>query len=222
MDGEAAGKEGVGAIGIVLKKKIVALKKNENTNGDGEKPNKFAGATLELKHQLTRAIDAIERKDKEHALAICEAKIEAQELHNQVSALAHMINKLSAEMKTRPNRRTKRRLSITPTASSDKESKSESKEEPPTPAPKTKEAEEETKENKNKVKDEEVIQKRRLVRSRSGVQPRMECARKAIISYGKEHILGFRDQGGDGGQGERNARESGPLSGLAGKEHRIG
>ena len=78
----------------------------------------------------------IKRKDEEHALAMLEAKSEAHELRSQVAALAQMIDKLSAEMKSKPTRRTKRRPSITTTASSDKESESESEDEPPTPPPK--------------------------------------------------------------------------------------
>ena len=78
----------------------------------------------------------IEQKDEERALAMREAKSEAHELRSQVAALAQMIDKLSAEMKSKPTRRTNRRPSITPTASSDEESESESEDEPPTPPPK--------------------------------------------------------------------------------------
>ena len=115
--------------------KIAALDKYELKNSEA-KPNKFAGATLELKQQLTWAIDAIERKDEEHTLAMREAKSKAHELCSQVAALAQMIDKLSAEMKSKPTRRTKRRSSITTTASSDKEFENESEYEPPTPPPK--------------------------------------------------------------------------------------
>ena len=69
-------------------------------------------------------------------LAMCEAKGEAHKLRSQIAALAQMIDKLLAEMKSKPTRRTKRRQSITPTALSDEESKSEGNDEPPTPPPK--------------------------------------------------------------------------------------
>ena len=73
----------------------------------------------------------IERKDEEHTLPMREVKSEAHELRNQVAALAQMIDKLSTKMKSKPTRRTKRRPSFTPTASSDEESESGSEDEPP-------------------------------------------------------------------------------------------
>ena len=88
-----------------FEKHIAALEKYEQTNGDGAKPNEFAGAYLELKQQLTRAIDVIESKEEEHALAMCEVKNESQELRSQVKALAQMIDKLSAEMQSRPKKK---------------------------------------------------------------------------------------------------------------------
>ena len=139
-----------------FEKKIAALEKYELTNGEA-KPNEFAGATLEFKQQLTWAIDVIERKDKEHALAMREAKNKAHELHSQVAALAQMIDKLSAEMKSKPTRQTKRRPSITPTVSSDEESKSESEDETPTPQPVKKRLKKKTRKRKAKSKMKKVI-----------------------------------------------------------------
>ena len=49
-----------------FEKKSGKLDKYKLTNGVGDRPNKFAGAATEMKQQLQRAIEAIERKDEEH------------------------------------------------------------------------------------------------------------------------------------------------------------
>jgi hypothetical protein len=114
-----------------FEKKSGELDKYELTNGIGDKPNEFAGATIEMKQQLQRAIDAIERKDEEHALAMREAKSEAKELRDQVAALAKMIDELSGEVK-RKKRAPRNRRSVSPAPSSEDEDSSD-EEEPPTP-----------------------------------------------------------------------------------------
>ena len=118
-----------------FEKKAAELDKYELSNGVGSKPNEFAGATTEMKQQLQRAIDVIEAKDEEHALAMREAKSEAQELRGQVAALAKMIDELSGEVKRKSRRRdTRRRRSVSPAQSSEDEASSDD-EEPPTPPP---------------------------------------------------------------------------------------
>ena len=114
-----------------FEKKAGELDKYELTNGVGDKPNEFAGAATEMKEQLQRAIEAIERKDEEHALAMREAKNEAKELRDQVAALAKMIDSLSSEVK-RKKRVPRRRRSVSPTPSSEDDESSD-EEQPPTP-----------------------------------------------------------------------------------------
>ena len=114
-----------------FKKKSGKLNKYELTNGLGDKTNKFAGATTEMKQQLQRAIDAIERKDEEHALAMREAKSEAKELRDQVATLEKMIDELSGGVK-RKKRVPRKRRSISPEPLSE-EADSSNDEEPPTP-----------------------------------------------------------------------------------------
>ena len=53
----------------------------------------------EMKQQLQRVIDVIERKDEENALVMREAKSETKELRNQIAALVKMIDKLLGEVK---------------------------------------------------------------------------------------------------------------------------
>ena len=53
-----------------FEKRTAEIDKFELTNGAGNEPNEFAGATTEMKLQLQRVIDIIEGKDKEHALAM--------------------------------------------------------------------------------------------------------------------------------------------------------
>lgn len=84
-------------------------KKIKLTNGAGDKPNEFAGATIEMKQQLQRVIDIIKAKDKEYSLATRVAKNDSNELHSQITALAKIIDELPGEVQQksvckRPNK----------------------------------------------------------------------------------------------------------------------
>ena len=115
-----------------FEKRSGEFNKYELTNGLGDKPNKFARATTEMKQQLQRAINAIERKDEEHALAMREAKIKAKELRDQVATLEKMIDKLSGGVKRKKRVPRKRRsISLEPLS---EEVDSSNEEEPPTPS----------------------------------------------------------------------------------------
>ena len=115
-----------------FERRTAELDKFELTNGNGEKPNEFAGATIELKQQLERAIDIIQQKDEEHALAIKEARSESQELREQIRSFAGMVDKLSGDVKRKFNRQTKRR-EPTPSPESSNEESSSDEDEPPSP-----------------------------------------------------------------------------------------
>ena len=75
-----------------FEKRTAEMDKFELTNGTANKPNEFAGAATELANQLARAMEIIAEKDKEHALALKEAKLESQTLQSQVTTLAKMID----------------------------------------------------------------------------------------------------------------------------------
>jgi hypothetical protein len=136
-----------------FEKKMAAIDKYEAATGGSGKPNEFAGATTEIKAQLSRAIEVIQENDEEHALAMREAKSDAQAMKEQIRSLANLIGTLSEKIeanKHRSTRRTKRKT-VTPPESSEDESESEAEESTP-PRKKRKDK----KKEKNKKKKEKM------------------------------------------------------------------
>jgi hypothetical protein len=115
-----------------FEKKMAAIEKYEAATGGDGKPNEFAGATTEIKAQLSRAIEVIQENDEEHALAMREAKSDAQAMKEQIRSLASLIGTLSEKIDANEHKstRTKRKM-VTPPESSEDESESEAEESTP-------------------------------------------------------------------------------------------
>ena len=70
---------------------MAAINKYEAATGDDSNSNEFTGATIEIKAQLTPAIEVIQENNKEHALVMREAKSNTQAIKEQIRLLANFI-----------------------------------------------------------------------------------------------------------------------------------